>query len=178
MDYGCGLGRATLWLARRFKRVLAIDVSEAHLGIAQKNLAARGITNVEFRLVRDIGDLSLLQGCQFFFSIIALQHNPPPLIVEMLSAIFSGLRPEGYAFFQVPTFAQGYTWSYKLHSAGQMSNQGMELHLVPQSEVFRLAVQSGCIPLEVQPDSLLGIPRWVSNTFLFSKPPSALAGND
>ena len=48
VDYGCGLGRVTLWLARHCKRVIAVDVSEEHLEIAQRELAARGVTMSSF----------------------------------------------------------------------------------------------------------------------------------
>ena len=57
VDYGCGLGRVTLWLAQHCKRVIAVDISEAHLTIARRELAARGIDNVEFRLLQRREDL-------------------------------------------------------------------------------------------------------------------------
>ena len=103
LDYGCGLGRTTLWLARRCARVLAVDVSPAHLDLAREVLAARGVRNVEFRLVRSPHDLAALGGFDFFHSLLVLQHNPPPLIADILSMAFTGLNPGGSAFFQVPT---------------------------------------------------------------------------
>jgi SAM-dependent methyltransferase len=171
VDYGCGVGRVTLWLARRCRRVLAIDVSQTHLDLARGYLAAQGITNVDFFLVRNIEDLQVLQGMKFFHSIMAFQHNPPPLIADMLSAVFEGLREGGCAFFQVPTYARNYSWDYRSYVAQLVPEKRMELHLIPQWKVFDLADKSGCKALEVQPDSFVkvGVPHWISNTFLFFK---------
>ena len=36
VEYGCGVGRCTEWLARRFHRVRAIDVSWDHLALAMR----------------------------------------------------------------------------------------------------------------------------------------------
>jgi SAM-dependent methyltransferase len=170
VDYGCGLGRTTLWLARRCKRVVAVDVSEAHLDIARQAIAARGITNVEFHLLRRRSDLSVLRGSDFFHSIIVLQHNPPPIIADILEQAFDGLNHGGAAFFQVPTYALNYQWDFEQYVAERVPKREMEMHVVPQSVVFGLASRAGCLPSEVQPDSLTGLADWVSNTFLVIKP--------
>lgn len=47
LDIGCGPGTNALSLARRAKRVVALDPSEAMLAILQEQAAAGGITNVE-----------------------------------------------------------------------------------------------------------------------------------
>jgi SAM-dependent methyltransferase len=170
VDYGCGLGRVTLWLARRCKRVIAIDVSEAHLQIARRELAARGVSNVEFRLLRRRDDLVMLKGANFFYSVIVLQHNPPPIIVDILQHALNGLNGGGAAFFQVPTYGWDYGWNYDLFIDKDVPASDMEMHVVPQDVVFRLAAQAGCVPVEVLPDGCAGMPYWVSNSFLFVKP--------
>lgn len=169
VDYGCGLGRATRWLAARCRRILAIDVSEPHLALARKNLSAQKITNVDFLILREHNDLKMLHNADCFYSTIALQHSPPPLIVEVLLTALSELRQGGWAFFQVPTYAIGYSWNFHDYVAKITPGLGLEMHLVPQSFIFSLGAQAGCIPLEVQPDSWVGNPGWISNTFLFVK---------
>lgn len=176
VDYGCGLGRVTLWLARHCKRVIAVDVSEEHLGIAQRELAARGVNNVEFRLLRRRDDLVMLKGADLFHSVIVLQHNPPPIIADILRHALNGLNWGGAAFFQVPTYGFNYTWNYDRFMALDLPAGDMEMHVVPQSVVFDLATQAGCVPIEVQPDGCAGMPYWVSNTFLFAKPRAATQG--
>jgi SAM-dependent methyltransferase len=174
VDYGCGLGRTTLWLARRCKRVLAVDVSEKHISIARESLAARGVANVDFHLVRRRGDLDeVLRGADFFHSIIVLQHNPPPLIADILSTAFDGLNPGGSAYFQVPTYGVDYRWRYEEYLADTLPRQSIEMHVLPQSVIFDLAAKAGCLPLEIQPDHYSGMPHWISNTCIFAKPLSS-----
>jgi len=170
VDYGCGLGRVTLWLARRCKRVIAVDVSEAHLQIAQRELAARGVDNVEYRLLRTRDDFGVLRGADLFHSVIVLQHNPPPIIADILQHALDGLNPGGAAFFQVPTYGLDYAWNYDLFMARDMPAGDMEMHVVPQEVVFGLAMRAGCVPIEVLPDGCAGMPNWVSNSFLFVRP--------
>jgi SAM-dependent methyltransferase len=162
------LGRTTLWLARRCRHVVAIDVSQAHLAIAREALAARGVGNVEFRLLRQPRDL-VMEGIDFFHSMIVLQHNPPPIIAEILQHAFSGLRPGGSAFFQVPTYGVQYSWSLEGYVANTLPRGETEMHVIPQSVVFALAAQAGCVPLEMQRDGYAQMPPWVSNTFLIVK---------
>jgi SAM-dependent methyltransferase len=173
VDYGCGLGRTTLWLARRCERVLALDVSQAHLSLARERFAAAGASNVACHLVRRAEDLAHLRGIEFFYSVIVLQHNPPPLIAEILSAVFNGLNPGGCAFFQVPTYAVNYHWRYDDYLPEAVAVGDMEMHVLPQETIFDLAAKSGCVPLEVQPDSWTGLADGISNTFLFAKPATA-----
>lgn len=178
VDYGCGLGRTTLWLARRCARVLAVDVSEAHLALAREALAARGVTNVDFHLLRSRHDLDVIQGFDFFHSVLVLQHNPPPLIADVLSMALTGLRAGGCAFFQLPTYGAGYSWQFDAYVQETVPFQQMEMHVLPQSAVFALAAKAGCVPLEVEPDSCTGIPDWISNTFVFVKPGSSASAPD
>ena len=76
MEYGCGVGRCTVRLARRFRRVVAFDISQPHLDAARVATAARGIDNVEFVLVRGPDDLSALNGADVFYSIFSAPAQP------------------------------------------------------------------------------------------------------
>ncbi len=165
IELGCGVGRITRSLARRFTRVVALDVSASHLRAAAAQMAAEGIGNVELAQIRGQADLIELEGADLFFSVISLQHSPPPIILDVLARAFAGLRPGGFAFFQVPTYALDYDYPKPAASPGTM-----EMHFVPQHAVFALAHRAGLRPLEVQPDWCVGRPgEWISNTFLFVK---------
>jgi SAM-dependent methyltransferase len=48
LDFGCGVGRLTIPLARECRRVLAVDISQPMLQVAARNCAERGVENVEF----------------------------------------------------------------------------------------------------------------------------------
>ncbi|HEX2525573.1 MAG TPA: methyltransferase domain-containing protein [Geminicoccus sp.] len=169
-EYGCGVGRCTLWLARRFRRVVAFDISQPHIDAARAALKERGVTNVDFVLVRGPDDLKHLQGVDVFFSIIVLQHNPPPIIVDILKAALGGLKPGGVAYFQVPTYNAGYSFVEEEYRNDMQRRKTMEMHCVPQRVVFDLAARNGLQLVEIQPDNMTGGPQiWISNTFLMRK---------
>jgi SAM-dependent methyltransferase len=167
-EYGCGTGRVTPWLARAFPRVVACDISAAHLAIARRVLDERGIKNVQLTRVDSRSAIQSLEPFDILFSLIVFQHNPPPVIAFLLRTLLARLRPGGVLFFQVPTYATGYRFSaeewLRLGDA-----HGMEMHVLPQRNVFAIALLAGCEVLEVQPDTYAGTQGWVSTTFLLRK---------
>ena len=160
------MGRITRNLAPLFRRVIGFDVSAPHLRAAAAGLAADGCSNVELVQVRSPADLAALQGMDLFYSVISLQHSPPPVIMDVLRRAFAGLRPGGCAFFQVPTYAQGYAYP------AEVAAEVMEMHFVPQGAVLAAAHRAGLRVAEVQPDWCTGRPgEWISNTFLLVRDP-------
>jgi 2-polyprenyl-3-methyl-5-hydroxy-6-metoxy-1,4-benzoquinol methylase len=76
LDFGCGVGRVTLPLARRVDTVVAIDIADSMLAVARELLERHGIANVE--LVRSDATLSAIRGpFDLVHSVIVLQHIPP-----------------------------------------------------------------------------------------------------
>lgn len=74
LELGCGAGRHTAHLAELFGSVVALDVSEEMVAVAQKNVAA---SNVEF-VAGNGTDLDVLDdsSVSFAFSLIVFQHIP------------------------------------------------------------------------------------------------------
>ena len=169
LEYGCGVGRFTEHLAQKFRHVVAIDVSPAHLDLAKKRGEARKISSrVEYARVGSSTDLSRLKHVDFFYSVIVLQHNPPPIIASILEAAFEGLNRNGIAFFQVPTRRPD---GYSFRVADYLRSDGdghMEMHAIDQAAVFRLAQRYGVRPVEVQPDRCADR-AGLSTTFLMQK---------
>ena len=98
LEFGCGVGRVTAPLAASFSEVLALDISRPHLELAQKYLAGLGYANVSFLQVTP-DDLHPGAGYDLWFSRCVLQHNPPPVTLEILARMFAGLAPGGVAIF-------------------------------------------------------------------------------
>ena len=167
-EYGCGLGRATRVLAKEAKKVYAFDVSAPHLKAAEDRLSSEGIDNVEFVLVSSRDDLRF-ENVDLFFTRLVLQHNPPPVILEILDKAFAALNPNGLACFQVPTYALDYTFDLTSFFENVAPEKTMEMHVVPQNEIFMLADKHGLLPLAVSADGCVGNNKWISNTFLFQK---------
>jgi SAM-dependent methyltransferase len=168
-EYGCGVGRITMHLARLFPRVQALDISPPHLAVAREVLSREGIGNVDFHQVT-ADNLHPAEGFDFWFSRIVLQHNPPPIIMAILERVFALLAPGGVAIFQVPTYHVGYSFSVADY-LGKRLGEEMEMHMVPQGAVLEAAWRHGCRLLEMREDTpvVSNSPRWLSNLYAFTK---------
>lgn len=170
MDFGCGVGRLSVALSRAFREVVAVDVSESHLELAKEALRRRGVRNVSTRHLPAIGEVAALPAVDLVYSVIVLQHNPPPVIRELLAGLMGRLNPGGVAVFQVPTYLPaGYAFDpakYEDTEGGQM-----EMHGIAQREVFALARGAGLEVLEVLEDAWTGFGAGSrSNTFVLRRP--------
>ena len=152
----------TGWLAGEIREhVFGYDISAAHLEGAQKQLGARGITNVTLRQVRSVADIANLERVDLVYSLIVLQHNPPPVIRLIIREFLRAANPGGIVLFQVPTYRAGYQFtsaSYLEHDATVHAQ--MEMHVLPQREVFAIVREEGGEMLEVIEDGWTGPRAW------------------
>lgn len=80
------------------------------------------------------------------------------------------LNPGGIAYFQVPTYQRGYYFSCTGYLTNFGGKKGMEMHVLPQAEVFNIADQADAQVLEIFEDSWTGIVNGGrSNTFIIRK---------
>jgi SAM-dependent methyltransferase len=166
IEYGCGLGRVTLALAPKFNAVRGYDISATHLGLAKRRAAQSRIGNVDFILCSTETGLDNPVPCDFFYSRLVFQHNPPPLMRTLIASCLGALRPGGIGIFQVPTYAPGYRYRTKEYLASPRATD-MEIHFLPQTEIFSLIGEANCKTLEVCEDGSVGNSgQWVSNTFV------------
>ena len=165
-DFGCGVGRMTAPMRRRFAVVTGCDVSVPHLALARAAVGA-GVT---FALVA-APEFGMAAPFDLWFSTVTLQHNPPPVIAAILRRAFALLAPGGVAVFQLPTEREGYAFDPAAYLAAPDGPDPIEIHALPQSAVFGLAAQAGCVPLEVREDCVIWPPTsCISNRFVFCKP--------
>jgi len=166
IEYGCGLGRVTLPLAKRFKKIHAYDISPSHLAVARQRAAELEIRNAEFHL-RSEDFLADLEKCDFFYSTIVFQHNPPPIIRELIGNALRSLQEGGLAIFQIPVYEKDY--SFRLDDyLRKLPILDMEMHCLPQAEIFALVAEARCTILEVREDGRTG-PGNLSNMFVVQR---------
>lgn len=95
IDFGCGVGRVTLPLARESASVLGVDVSPGMLAEAQRNAADSGVQNVRF-------SSEITGRFDLVHAFMVLQHISPrrgkPIVRELLSR----LDPGGMVMVQIP----------------------------------------------------------------------------
>jgi 2-polyprenyl-3-methyl-5-hydroxy-6-metoxy-1,4-benzoquinol methylase len=169
LEVGCGVGRVTGYLAEAFSKVIAADVSGQHLELAKAYLADRGIQNVELQHLHAIDQIREPAQVDVVFSIITLQHNPPPVMAWMLSSLLSRLRAGGIGYMQMPTYKIGYLFEAERYLASEPPDT-LEMHYLPQLDIFRLIKDANCVCLEVREDGMVADEdKVLSNTFLVQK---------
>jgi 2-polyprenyl-3-methyl-5-hydroxy-6-metoxy-1,4-benzoquinol methylase len=127
-EYGCGTGRVTGWLASRFSRVIACDISRTHLQLARNHLQEERISNVSLRHIDSLDALGAVEPVDLVLSFLVLQHNPPPLIAFILERMLAWLKPRGIAFFQLPTYTPGYEFAAESYVSRPPTGE-IELHV-------------------------------------------------
>lgn len=143
-ELGCGVGRVTRFLAERFETVIAADISPGNLAICKEHMRRNNISNVTTVLLRDPADISRMQYIDFFYSVIVLQHNPPPIQKLLLDLIFSRLSKKGGCLFQTPEAMPGYTFDAARFLAEPDSL--IDMHCLPKAAVLDL-LRKHALPL-------------------------------
>ena len=111
-----------------------------------------------------------MQKYDFIFSVIVLQHNPPPIIAIIIEHFFKLLKNNGIVMFQVPVQIKGYNFSVGEYLENMNKYDTMEGHMLSQNAILRIAYQNECYPLEIHNDGWCGHPGYmISQTFVFKK---------
>jgi SAM-dependent methyltransferase len=93
LDYGCGVGRLAIPLAKRCEHVYGIDLSRATLKAAAANAQEHGVENIEFLEPEALSDLS--GKYDFVITVHVLQHVPRPHGEQILAQLVRGLCEGG-----------------------------------------------------------------------------------
>ncbi|MFN3254523.1 MAG: class I SAM-dependent methyltransferase [Ilumatobacter sp.] len=170
LEFGCGVGRITLWLAERFGHVVGCDISQPHLDLAAAEFERRGRTGVDLLRVADRAALSALPEADLVYSIIVLQHNPPPIMAFILRRLLDSLRSGGHAVLQIPTHDRRYHFGIDEYLAPDVAD-GILMHVLPQPDLFGIVHDAGCVVREIYADHLAGMaPHTMSNTLVIHRP--------
>ena len=166
LELGCGVGRITEHLAKRFDQVIGVDISPGNLKLCNERMAAVEAQNVTTRSVSGIEDFDALPEFDFFYSVIVLQHNSPPIQKAILRTLLGKVRPGGGALFQIPTEMSGYAFAVEPYLASPSPN--MEVHGLPKAVVLDEIRRAGLNIVDLMPDSWTDI--FGSYTFYAVKP--------
>jgi SAM-dependent methyltransferase len=105
LDFGCGVGRMLIPIARRSERAYGVDIADRMLEICEQRLRAESIRNVT--LVKSDDALSRAPAqIDFFTSFIVFQHIPPHRGYRLLKGLLDRLAPSGVFYLHL-TFAKG-----------------------------------------------------------------------
>jgi trans-aconitate methyltransferase len=159
LDFGCGVGRVLIPLAKRCERVIGLDVSETMLSEARRNLGARGLDNVT--LLRSDDRLSQMRsGYDFLHSYIVFQHIPMRRGLRITRRLVEGLEPGGigalhYVFLnQAPLHVRMSKWVRKnvplthgvmnLLRGRPWRHPLMQMNAYSLNSLFRVLHETGC----------------------------------
>jgi trans-aconitate methyltransferase len=100
LDFGCGAGRLTQALGKRFARCTGVDIAPSMVEAARRLDVS---SNCDF-VVNGRPDLSVFPSgsFDFIYSSIVLQHIPHPYAVNYISEFCRLLAPGGWVTFQIP----------------------------------------------------------------------------
>lgn len=169
LEYGCGVGRVTRWLADLFPKVYGVDISVNHLKLAQAYFEQESVTNIETIPITSAQVIDDLPNYDFLYSKIVLQHNPPPVIYLILNRLCEKLNPGGAGVLQIPTYRQNYAFKASDYIASMNEISSMEMHALPQPVIFDVLARHGCQCREASRDHLVTQMDFVSTTFVFVK---------
>jgi 2-polyprenyl-3-methyl-5-hydroxy-6-metoxy-1,4-benzoquinol methylase len=94
LDFGCGVGRVLMPLAKSTQRTVGVDVAPSMIEEATRNCAAAGITNAEIVFSDDT--LSKVQGAfDFIHSCLVFQHIPVRRGLALFDELLKRLAPGG-----------------------------------------------------------------------------------
>lgn len=153
-ELGCGVGRITYWLSKQFDRVIAADISIGNLALCRENLAAKGVTNVDFLLIDSFSKFEEVDEFDCLYSMIVLQHNPPPVQLTILDALLPKISSEGGCLFQTPDQLPDYSFSADAYLREPEEQMGM--HALPMADVLRALQRHRLLVLGVAMDGWTG----------------------
>lgn len=111
LDFGCGVGRVLMPLARMAEAVVGLDVSPSMIAEAKRNVAQAGLNNVEILPSDDA--LSHLKGSyDLVHSCLVFQHIPVERGLKLFQRLLDHVAPGGIVTIQF-IFAKEY-WSGSL----------------------------------------------------------------
>jgi SAM-dependent methyltransferase len=95
LDFGCGVGRLTIPLARSCGHVTGVDISQAMIDEARRNCAARKLENVSLFTSEAFFAEEPAPTLDFIHSYIVFQHIPPGAGMWLAEALVRRLASGG-----------------------------------------------------------------------------------
>ena len=105
LEYGCGIGRLAIPLARRPGSVTAVDRSPAMLAHARREAAKRGLDHISFETTSSFVTTSRKFDLVVCYHV--LQRMRPADGLEVVHTLLQRVAPSGVAVFQWPYRSRG-----------------------------------------------------------------------
>ncbi len=155
LDFGCGVGRLSRFIAQRFEHTIGVDVAATMVQQASKlNADLKDKLSFQHNLEPNL-DFVADDSISFIYSSIVLQHIPPQQGMLFIEGFFKKLEKGGLAVFQVPTkdirqigmvkkLREKLKIRQKLAVMGLVKGFQMEMNVYKVAEINQLAVKNNC----------------------------------
>lgn len=152
LDFGCGVGRLTIPLSKRFKEAYGVDI--AHSMISRANGFSKDLKNCRFHINQQ-PNLKLFESDFFdlIVSLIVLQHIDPKYQVRYIQEFIRIIKPGGMIVFQLP---DGIKLLASSEYYNELNGPEMEMHGMNKDEVISLVLKSGGKVLNIIDDTSCG----------------------
>ena len=164
LDFGSGVGRLAIPMARICNSVIAADVSESMLKEAEENCKRKGIANVEF-VRSDDGLCDIVGPFDFINSYLVFQHIPRKQGLKIFRRLLEMLAEGGVGVFHFTYFRTSssivrfISWIRKSSRfvnglanvilKRPFGHPVMEMNEYRLNEVFRALQENSCKPFQV-----------------------------
>jgi SAM-dependent methyltransferase len=141
LDYGCGVGRLTRPLSERFQQVIGVDISDAMLDEARRNLADRPNVSYELASAQSSRPVDLV------LSKIVFLHIPPREALRILGQLADRLTPGGVGILDLPVRYTGGRLRRALSAVRTILPSRapvMPLHIHDLGRVTEVLSRAGC----------------------------------
>lgn len=105
LDFGCGVGRLAIPMARRVARVVGVDAAPTMIALARQHCDASGIANAEFGSLADVRLRA--ETFDFVYSMIVFQHIPPASGYELIDWLLGSVSAGGVAALHIAVSRPG-----------------------------------------------------------------------
>lgn len=149
LDYGCGSGRVTRFIAPKVKQVIAADISTKMLNLLEREMKTNNIRTIHIRskTLNELKDNSF--DC--VFSMLVLQHMNKSMAIDLFRALCRKLKIGGLLFMQFPSAEYKSTFKdlYATKSENDPSNPGLA-RLYSTNEIELLFHKNLISPLKIE----------------------------
>jgi ubiquinone/menaquinone biosynthesis C-methylase UbiE len=172
LDFGCGVGRLSLAMAKDFEQVTGLDAAAGMVDLAQKKAKDKNIKNCRFVLSQAEQLESIPRGSQdLIISLLCLQHIPPTQSKRFVTEFLKVLKPGGILIFNLPVGRKNY-WLMKIKRfiqslAGFPQKIPYEMNFIPLSAISRMIKKNGGQIVALDPENIA--PKFDSKRFIIQK---------